>query len=174
MVKIGFGHKILWIDSKEADATTRMDRAHRITYIEVMSTANANSKVTLSQLGGLKGLLFQPGLTLHTLFTGTPVGTDAAGNHFFEQRKKVSGKRARRWVVYAGAAEASTIGPEWHSWLHYTTDAPLPETGRKAWQKPHQANLTGTPDGYRPAGHDYAGGKRARAAADYETWTPEL
>jgi NADH:ubiquinone oxidoreductase subunit len=34
--------------------------------------------------------------------------------------------------------------------------------------------LTGTPDGYRPAGHDYEGGIRARAAADYEAWTPDL
>jgi NADH:ubiquinone oxidoreductase subunit len=77
-------------------------------------------------------------------------------------------------VVYAGAADASTIGPEWHSWLHYTTDTVLPDSGRKPWQKPHQANLTGTPSGYRPAGHDYEGGHRAHASADYQSWTPDL
>ncbi len=139
-----------------------------------MSTASTHTKVTLSQLGGLKGLVFQPGLTLHTLFSGSHVGEDAFGNQFFRQRKTTGTKRPRRWVVYAGAAEASAIGPEWHAWLHYLTDAPLPDTGRKSWQKPHQPNLTGTADGYRPAGHDYAGGKRASASADYEAWTPEL
>ncbi|MDE8347933.1 MAG: NADH:ubiquinone oxidoreductase subunit NDUFA12 [Acidocella sp.] len=138
-----------------------------------MSTATPDTKVTLNQLGGLKGLLLQPGLTLHTLFSGSHVGEDSAGNQFFQQRRQVTGTRTRRWVVYAGAAEASTIGPEWHAWLHYLTEKPLPDTGRKPWQKPHQANLTGTAESYRPAGHDYAGGKRASASADYEAWTPE-
>jgi NADH:ubiquinone oxidoreductase subunit len=48
----------------------------------------------------------------------------------------------------------------------------LPLEPRRVWEKPHQANLTGTPQGYRPAGHDYAGGKRAAASGDYEAWTP--
>jgi NADH:ubiquinone oxidoreductase subunit len=80
--------------------------------------------------------------------------------------------RDRRWVVYAGDPEASRVPPEWHAWLHYTTDAPLPELGRRSWQKPHLANATGTAAGYRPPGHDYSGGRRARATGDYEAWTP--
>jgi NADH:ubiquinone oxidoreductase subunit len=36
----------------------------------------------------------------------------------------------------------------------------------------HQPNLTGTPQAYRPAGHDYAGGRRNRTTGDYEAWTP--
>ena len=36
------------------------------------------------------------------------------------------GGRAKRWVVYAGAPEASMVGPEWHAWLHHLTDEPLP------------------------------------------------
>ena len=75
-------------------------------------------------------------------------------------------------MIYAGAPEASEVPPEWHAWLHYTTDAPLPEQGRKPWQKPHIANATGTPAGYRPPGHDYSGGQRATATGDYEAWTP--
>ena len=71
-----------------------------------------------------------------------------------------------------GPVEASRVPPEWHPWLHYTTDAPLPVGNRPAWEKPHQANLTGTPQGYRPAGHDYAGGRRAPTTDDYEAWTP--
>jgi len=139
-----------------------------------MSTTPASSKVTLAQLGGIKGLFRNPGLVLMTLRQGGHVGADSFGNHYYQQRKTVGGARPRRWVVYAGAADASTIGPEWHSWLHYTTDTVLPDSGRKPWQKPHQANLTGTPAGYRPPGHDYAGGHRAHASADYQSWTPDL
>ena len=54
---------------------------------------------------------------------------------------------------------------EWHSWLHYTIDTPLPKTGKRPWQKPHLPNLTGAPSAYRPAEHDYRDGHRAAAAA---------
>jgi NADH:ubiquinone oxidoreductase subunit len=151
-----------------------MDQPRRISYIRGMSTAKPSNSVTLKQLGGIKALLRMPGLVLHTLRAGRHVGVDECGNQYYEERRPVSPKHNRRWVVYPGVADASTIGPEWHSWLHYTTAAPLPETNRLPWQKPHQANLTGTQDGYRPAGHDYEGGNRARAAADYEAWTPDL
>ena len=81
--------------------------------------------------------------------------------------------RTRRWVIYAGAPDPSVIGPEWHAWLHRLTDAPLPDTGARPWQKPHIPNLTGTPASYRPAGHDYMGGTRAKSSADYEAWAPD-
>ncbi|WP_408836230.1 NADH:ubiquinone oxidoreductase subunit NDUFA12 [Acidisphaera sp. L21] len=112
-------------------------------------------------------------MRLVTSLTGRMVGKDAIGNIYYE-KKKISGGdlRRRRWVMYAGELEASTIPPEWHAWLHYTTDAPLPENVRRAWQKPHEPNLTGTPLGYRPPGSDYLGGKRPPAPGDYESWTP--
>ena len=75
--------------------------------------------------------------------------------------------------MYVGEPEASPVPPEWHGWLHYTTDAPIPLTARRPWQKPHRPNLTGTAAGYRPPGHDYQ--RRAparRATGDYEAWTP--
>jgi NADH:ubiquinone oxidoreductase subunit len=113
------------------------------------------------------------GTWLFTLFNGRKIGADAVGNRYYEERRLRRGSpRKRRWVLYRGALEASVVPPEWHSWLHYTTDKPLPDTGRKPWQKPHLANLTGTPLGYRPPGHDYEGGHRARATGDYEAWTP--
>ena len=56
--------------------------------------------------------------------------------------------------------------------MHYTIDEPLPET-RRAWQKPHLPNVTGTAASYRPPGHDYSGGHRAAATGDYQAWTPE-
>ncbi len=113
------------------------------------------------------------GTWLFTKLKGRQVGSDAAGNIYYEEKQpRGGGLRSRRWVAYAGLPEASAVPPEWHSWLHYTTDAPLPDTGRKPWQKPHVANATGTRQGYRPAGHDYQGGHRARATGDYESWTP--
>lgn len=113
------------------------------------------------------------GTWLFTKLKGRQVGTDAAGNIYYEAGAPRPGAhKARRWVVYAGSPEASEVPPEWHAWLHYTTDEPLPDTGRRAWQKPHRANPTGTAASYRPAGHDYSGGQRASATGDYEAWTP--
>jgi NADH:ubiquinone oxidoreductase subunit len=109
---------------------------------------------------------------LYTWLHGREFGRDAAGNIYFENKRVRPHVRTRRWVVYAGVPEATSVPPEWHAWLHYTVDAPLPETNRRVWQKPHLPNLTGTPAGYRPPGHDYKGGHRAAATGDYEAWTP--
>lgn len=113
------------------------------------------------------------GTLLYTALRGQPVGTDADGNRYYQQRHPRQGQRTRRWVLYAKAADASQVPPEWHAWLHYTTDAPLPLGARKPWQQPHLPNQTGTPTSYRPAGHDYRGGQRAAASGDYQAWTPE-
>ena len=113
------------------------------------------------------------GTWLFTKLRGHRVGTDPAGNIYYQERApRAAGMRARRWVAYIGEAESTTVPPEWHSWLHYTTEAPLPDTGRKPWQKPHQKNLTATVASYRPPGHDYKGGHRSHATGDYEAWTP--
>jgi NADH:ubiquinone oxidoreductase subunit len=112
------------------------------------------------------------GTRLFTWMHGRLVGRDALGNRYYQDRKAGPGGRARRWVIYAGEAEASKVPPEWHCWLHYTTEAPLPETERRPWQKPHEPNFTGTAASYRPPGHDYRGGHRAPATGDYEAWTP--
>ena len=113
------------------------------------------------------------GTRIFTLLHGRRVGSDAAGNVYYTQRRAPAQGRTRRWVDFAGPPEASAVPPEWHSWLHYTTDEPLAVSGQKPWQKPHLANATGTADSYRPPGHDYEGGQRARASGDYESWTPE-
>ena len=112
------------------------------------------------------------GTRLYTMLHGRRVGTDAAGNVYYVQRRAPAQGRARRWVDFAGSAEASAVPPEWHAWLHYTTDEPLPVEQRKPWQKPHLANATGPAASDRPPGHDYQGGQRARATGDYEAWTP--
>ena len=104
------------------------------------------------------------GTTLFTLFRGRLVGRDAQGNCYYTEKQARPGTRQRRWVMYSGDKEASRVPPEWHSWLHYTTEAPLSEAGRKPWQKPHLANQTGTAAAYRP--------KLASVAGEYESWTP--
>ena len=112
------------------------------------------------------------GTWLFTLLRGHLVGTDAAGNAYYQERTVRPNGRRRRWVVYKGAVEASSVPAEWHSWLHYTTDRPIESSARRAWSKPHIANATGTDAGYRPPGHDYEGGRRAASTGDYEAWTP--
>lgn len=113
------------------------------------------------------------GTRLFTRLRGREVGRDRFGNVYYEERRARQGHRQRRWVMYAGAVDASEVPPEWHAWLHYTLDAPLSETKRYAWQQEHQPNLTGTPAAYRPPGHDLEGGRRARATGDYQAWSPD-
>ena len=112
------------------------------------------------------------GTRLFTWLHGKRVGQDADGNVYYEEKRPRPGHpRPRRWVVYNKLVEASEVPPEWHAWLHYTTDTPLPPP-KLPWIKPHQPNPTGTPASYRPPGHDYEGGRRERATGDYEAWTP--
>jgi NADH:ubiquinone oxidoreductase subunit len=122
------------------------------------------------------------GTRLMTWLRGELVGTDAFGNRYYRdksQRKLERGggrfSREKRWVIYNGEAEGSRVPPEWHGWLHHTVDE-VPSDGgelKYAWQKPHQPNLTGTPDAYRPPGSLVRGGHRAPATGDYEAWKPE-
>ena len=111
------------------------------------------------------------GTRIFTWLHGRLVGRDSAGNAYYEEKKPRPGLPARRWVIFAGAPEASAVPPEWHSWLHYTTDTALPEQ-KRPWQKPHRPNLTGTPGAYRPTGSTLAQGRRPKATGDYKAWTP--
>ena len=114
------------------------------------------------------------GTRLFTWLRGEPVGSDDQGNRYYQERKPVPGRRRRRWVMYNGEAEASRVPPEWHIWLHYTTDTPptVSKPIAQPWQKPHLPNLTGTAQAYRPPGHTLEGGRRAKATGDYEPWVP--
>jgi NADH:ubiquinone oxidoreductase subunit len=113
---------------------------------------------------------------LHRLtagFSASKIGTDRFGNVYYESRKQyLDYGRKRRFVVYSGMPDPTTVPPEWHCWLHHVTDSPLPEKKQYPWQKEHRPNLTGTAGAYRPPGHDYSGGRRQITAGDYEAWTP--
>jgi len=120
----------------------------------------------------LRAVTWWNGATLNTrIYTarkGTRVGEDALGNIFYR-----NGDDSQRWVIFNGEAEASRIDPEWHGWLHRTWDEPPSERPlpHKAWEKPHQENLTGTPLAYVPAGSL----RRTKPVErrDYEAWSPE-
>jgi len=119
------------------------------------------------------------GTRLFTWWCGELVGKDSFGNRYFRRKNQaplVRGggieSRERRWVLYAGAPEASKVPAEWHGWLHHIIDAVPVETPRRPWQKPHLPNMTGTALAYRPAGSVLRGGSRARTTGDYEAWTP--
>lgn len=123
------------------------------------------------------GVLSPAHIGLFTLLSGRKVvGEDAYGNKYYTGKPRKGYKRERRWVIYNGEPEASKVPPEWHGWLHFQTDA-IPsdktESFRRDWQKPHQPNLTGTNRAYRPPGHVLQGGKRDKAAGDYEAWKPQ-
>jgi len=108
------------------------------------------------------------GTLLFTRRKGELVGTDETGNRYYRER----GGR-RRWVIYAGEAEASAIPPGWHGWMHYRVDEPPASYSPREWEKPHQPNLTGTAGAYRPPG-SVLNPKPRTPGKDtaYEPWTP--
>ncbi|MGF1549002.1 MAG: NADH:ubiquinone oxidoreductase subunit NDUFA12 [Sphingomonadaceae bacterium] len=109
------------------------------------------------------------GTAIHTARHGIKVGSDHLGNIYYRSK---DGKR--RWVIYDGPNDASTVPPEWHGWLHGTFDE-LPEEflpPRRGFERPPTPNLTGTDRAYRPPGAIATGGSRAPATGDYEAWTP--
>jgi len=110
------------------------------------------------------------GTRIWTARRGVKVGEDEAGNAYYRSR---DGKR--RWVIYAGEAEASRVPPDWHGWLHHTYDAPPTEKPlkRQPWEKGHLPNLTGTAGAYHPPGSVLTPESRPEAAGDYEAWKPE-
>ncbi len=122
------------------------------------------------------GVLSPVHMNMTKLFSRTTsVGVDSFGNKYFTAKPRKGYKRERRWVIYKGAPEATKIPPEWHGWMHHQTDV-IPSSDNKSfrrkWQKPHQQNMTGTNEAYRPPGHILKGGKREKATGDYEAWTP--
>ena len=113
-------------------------------------------------------------MLLLTWRRGTLVGSDAVGNQYYRGKPIGTQPRERRWVMFGGLAEASTVPPEWYGWLHHQLPQPPGETSpyRQSWQIAPQPNLTGTDLAYRPPGHTLEAGVRDRATGDYESWQP--
>jgi NADH:ubiquinone oxidoreductase subunit len=118
------------------------------------------------------------GTKVFTARNGERVGADEFGNVYYRTRggkiDPVLGFE-RRWVIYAGDAEATKIPPGWHGWMHHRTDVPPSSENYTAWswEVEHQPNLTGTPFAYHPKGSILGDAVRAPASADYAAWKPE-
>ena len=112
------------------------------------------------------------GQTLGTRFTtwrkGVFVGSDEDGNRYYRDRKNT-----RRWVIYNGLADPSRIPSGWHGWIHWRQADPPQAYTPRDWEKPHQANPTGTPAAYRPPGSVLRATPRTPGDSDYEPWRPE-
>lgn len=109
----------------------------------------------------------------HTWRHGTRVGEDEFGNIYYQGGKDSEG-RTRRWVIYSGYSEATTIPPGWHGWIHHRVDTPPNQENYQPyeWQKPHQQNLTGSAAAWRPKGSLLGNARRPQVTGDYDAWTP--
>jgi NADH:ubiquinone oxidoreductase subunit len=108
------------------------------------------------------------GTRVYTALVGSFVGQDEFGNRYYQKKDG-----ARRWVIYSGYAEASSIPPGWYGWMHKIVDEPpAAETYRpRQWEKPHRPNLSGTPEAHRPSGSLYFPTPKP-PPSDYEPWQP--
>ena len=117
------------------------------------------------------------GTRLWVALHGIYVGSDEAGNRYYKSKTAQGPNgRERRMVVFAGGyAEASAIPPGWHGWMHHRDDVAPSDASYvpRAWEQPHQPNLTGSALAYRPDGSLLAKGVRPRVSADYDAWSPE-
>ena len=100
------------------------------------------------------------GTRINTIFFGKIVGTDEYGNKYYQN------KSGKRWVIYNGEIDASTIPNEWYSWIHYTNNKieNLHKLEKYKWQKEHLANQTGSANSYHPKNNKNAVKKK------YNTW----
>jgi NADH:ubiquinone oxidoreductase subunit len=119
------------------------------------------------------------GATIGAMFDigrrGSFVGADERGNRYFEERKPSLDGCKRRWVIYNGYADPTTVSADWHGWLHHTFAEPptVEPLLRRPFEKDHLPNMTGTALAHRPAGSLARGGRRAASTSDYEAWSPE-
>lgn len=117
------------------------------------------------------------GTSFNTWRHGEFVGTDEFGNRYFRQRKgKIDPalRFERRWVIYNGVADPTTISAAWFLWMQHTTDT-LPTAVAyvpREWEKPHQPNPTGTARAYRPRGSIMRPDPEEGITKGYDAWTP--
>lgn len=103
-----------------------------------------------------------------TWWRGQFVGQDDYGNKYYQDKKARRDGKVLRWVIYNGIPEATKVPPEWHGWLHYTTNDIPENTKPYIWQKPHQRNLTGTSFAYKPKRWS-----QKKDMAGYVPWLPK-
>lgn len=110
------------------------------------------------------------GTWFYTWRCGHFVGEDSLGHRYYENAE------GRRWVIYPGYAEASSVPPHWNAWLQgRLSTPPLHLLPSYRWQKSPTSNKTGTPEAYLPPGsllHNApVGGSQGPG---YQAWVPSL
>jgi NADH dehydrogenase len=104
------------------------------------------------------------GTFLFTIFSGKGVGEDQFGNKYYK-----TSNDSKRWVIYNGEVESSRIPPEWHLWIHRTTNLTPDKINfvNHDWIKNHHENYTGSKLAYNPT-------KNLKAKEEaYKKWHPE-
>ncbi|MEM8856170.1 MAG: NADH:ubiquinone oxidoreductase subunit NDUFA12, partial [Pseudomonadota bacterium] len=97
------------------------------------------------------------GTSFTTWLRGEAVGKDEYGNQYYRSRKgKVDPALGveRRWVIYNGVADPTTIPPGWYRWMHHLGDTPQTENSyvAKHWEKPQEPNHSGSAAAHRHQG----------------------
>lgn len=88
------------------------------------------------------------------LKAGKLVGSDKYGNRYFENPRYMYPKD--RWVIYNEDThleyDGSQIPPEWHGWMHHTTDYPptIKPPVKYHWMIDHEENKSGTKEAFYP------------------------
>jgi NADH:ubiquinone oxidoreductase subunit len=111
------------------------------------------------------------GTSLFSRRHGEEVGRDETGNIYYRHKKQPG----RRWVIYNGNNDGSRVGPGWQLWLRGTIDD-VPDKSlppARKFQRPAEANLTGTMAAFRPDGALGSGKVRPVSTGDYQPWTPD-
>lgn len=86
--------------------------------------------------------------------SGTLVGEDKYGNKYYENNRYFYIRD--RWVDFNRKVcfdhDATMIPPEWHRWIHHTTDLPPNKHPpvHYDWMLDHTQNFTGTDKSYVP------------------------
>jgi len=74
------------------------------------------------------------------------VGRDEYGNTYY-----LKPNSDERFCFYYGIPEASKIPPQWHAWIHYSSnEIPTINDIKCKWQLNHIPNTTGTKFAYTP------------------------
>jgi|TARA_B110000263_G_C15143596_1_gene434467 NADH:ubiquinone oxidoreductase subunit len=106
------------------------------------------------------------GTILSTKLFGKNIGKDSFHNFYYISKNK---KNKKRWVIYYKNNDASSVSPEWQSWLTSTSDE-IPNkknTFRHQWQIEHQPNLTGLDNLYLKSNINLQNNNKY-----YSSWVP--
>ena len=84
-------------------------------------------------------MLNKLGTLISTSLFGIKIGEDKYGNIYYNSKNN-----KKRWVIYFKNNDASSVPPEWQSWLTKTTnDIPKTYNPKYDWQLEHEPNKTG-------------------------------